>query len=197
VRILTAFVGLLLVGCSTFGIPPIKPVDFGPPGEFVVCLRTDPPIQWAEGRQLMLDSWEPYAAQYNLRMKVLRHWPKTLECRHHFRLRAPSWAGVGAGWIFGPLGATRNDRVEAWAYAQWMGPNHGLGPEGVIAHEIHHLLGCNHGLFKANCHNDIRRYKLGIQRAARASVLDPQERHEAGGLDAPGPGDAAPLPGAR
>ncbi|MGH7268215.1 MAG: hypothetical protein ACREMB_25635 [Candidatus Rokuibacteriota bacterium] len=167
--------GFVLAGCTTVGLHDNgarSRVDFAEPVTVRVCALLDDGITAVEAAALLETAWRDEVPAYGVRFTIVesRRWPRPAAgataimaalAREPLppacdRLLAILAVGVGDVvrtllWPT-PLGAS------ALTHAYVL-----TGMPGVLHHELHHLLGCEHALSLARCYERIAALKRARQ----------------------------------
>jgi hypothetical protein len=172
---------MLIGGCSTIGLEDraaLGRMDSAPSLTLSLCAYLDDGITPEEVAAILHEAWRAEGPQYGVTIRIARtvRWRRPaftnagiMEALVRERLAPPcdrilAFIGRHAGdalWgLFLPqvLGATAVTHgyvvVRAASLDQIVAP-----PVHVLSHELHHLLGCEHGLSKAGCYARISALK--------------------------------------
>jgi hypothetical protein len=181
------FAGLVFAGCTTVGHHDPRAlgrVDFAEPVTVRVCALLDHGVTAAEAAALLETAWRDEARAYGVAFAIVesRRWPRpaagsaaimTALAREPLppacdRLLAVLGVGVGdvVRTLLWPTALGASALTHAYVLA---------GMPGVLHHELHHLLGCEHALSLARCYE-----RIGALKRARRDGFFPAWSRAAG-----------------
>jgi hypothetical protein len=180
--------GLALVGCTTVGLhnpAALKRTDFGEPVTLGVCAYLDDGITPDEAASLLDDAWRGDGPTYGLVIRIVQttRWerpafamPGIMRALTREPLAPPcdrimAFVGRHVGDVLWSLlmpqvlGAVNDLTVtHGYVVARAVSVDQALVPPAhVLRHELHHMLGCEHGLTLGGCYERIAELKRAYE----------------------------------